>query len=211
MSVTTIVAAGCVSVICSAWLPIWWTRHWGANGFNSCPQLCTCRFDCGWAADTYHEVHALTLERRNRPSKSARRDAGLSDDQVLGELGPGGAADMGERAADLVTEQERYRKAAGMFIVRRDGTVEKTMDDREIERRRNNIEHVEVRDELQEGRPGMGSRRTTRQETWSRVPSSSRESRTAVQPPQEEVKQEEGRGSILSEPASISKQALRHD
>lgn len=118
---------------------------------------------------------------------------------------------MGERAADLVTEQERYRKAAGMFIVRRDGTVEKTMDDREIERRRNNIEHVEVRDELQEGRPGMGSRRTTRQETWSRVPSSSRESRTAVQPPQEEVKQEEGRGSILSEPASISKQALRHD
>ncbi|KAG8897302.1 hypothetical protein FRC01_011391, partial [Tulasnella sp. 417] len=204
MSVTAIVAAGCVSVICSAWLPIWWTRHWGANGFDSCPQLCTCRFDCGWAAETYDEVHALTLERRNRPSKSARKDAGLSDDHVLD------AADMGDPTADLVTEQEHYRKAAGMFIVRRDGTVEKTMNDQEIERRRNNIEHLEVRDELQEGRPGMGSRRTTRQETWSRVPSSSRGSGIAVQPRQD-VKQEEARGSMASEPASISKQPLRHD
>lgn len=136
--------------------------HWGSDGFASCPQLCTCRFDCGWAKETFHEVHALTLERNNRPSHRAADDIGISRERVFTDLGPHGLAEIGERGMDIVTEQ--YQKTKNMLLVRRDGRVVQTVNEKELERMRNTAGGVQVGDGLRkEGsstRPPMDQRIT---------------------------------------------------
>jgi len=165
MATISLVAAGCVSFALSAFYPWYWTKRWGEHGFTCCqstgatgathPQAgcLSCRWDCGWHHNTFHEVHAFTLERDS--SARARHDPNLAGWHQATGL----PLDMGERGLDIVSEQ--YGSAMKMKILR-DGTVVNPLPSATEEARRSTAGGIEVVDLLREG-PTAGSSR------WSRI------------------------------------------
>ncbi|KAG8928013.1 hypothetical protein FRC03_007334 [Tulasnella sp. 419] len=135
MSSETIIAGGCVALVCSAWNPWYWTKHWGSGGFSGLEST-HCRFDCGWEASTYNEVHAITLERRpGRHEIPTRKD---HDPEYQPEHGLPGSD-------DIVSEQ--YSAIRSMYV-RRDGLVVNLIPQEVLEASRSTAQNVNVGDAL---------------------------------------------------------------